>query len=153
MNAKIEKYLIQSGWYEGRKVDISSCVQSFKEDNISLTKSAVSFIEEYYQLKIKIIAEFEKLKGKSITIDVNSCLYIQPEALELYNQHYNRTLITVGLCADYAMILLIDEDGKFYGANDQLIALIGNTFEEVLENMINGVINTREFIWDEIEDF
>jgi hypothetical protein len=60
-------------------------------------------------------------------------------------------LITVALCADYAMVLLIDEDGKFYGANDQLIAPIGNTFEEVLENMINGVINTHEFIWDEID--
>jgi hypothetical protein len=51
------------------------------------------------------------------------------------------------------MILLIDEDGKFYGANDQLIAVIGNTFEEVLENMIHGVINTKEFVWDVIEDY
>jgi hypothetical protein len=83
---------------------------------------------------------------------VNSCLYIQPEALELYNQHYNRTLITVAFCPNYAMILLIDEEGKFYGASEQFIAVIGDTFEEVLENMINGVINTREFIWDEIED-
>jgi hypothetical protein len=114
MNAKIEKYLIQSGWYKGRKVDISNCIQSFKEDNIPLTKSAISFMEEYYQLKIKIIAEFEPLDGETITIDVNSCLYIQPEALEVYNQHYNRTLITVALCADYAMVLLIDEYGKYY---------------------------------------
>jgi hypothetical protein len=151
MDAKVEKYLIQSGWYTGRKVDISNCIQSFKEDNILLTKSAVSFIEEYYKLNIQIIAEFEKLKGHVLEIDMNSHSYIDPEFLEKFNQHYNKNLITVGLCPNYALILLIDEYGKFYGANDQLIAVIGNTFEEVLENMIHGVINTHEFVWDEVD--
>ena len=51
------------------------------------------------------------------------------------------------------MIILIDECGKFYGASDQFISIIGNNFEEVLENMVNGVINTIEFKWDVIEDF
>jgi hypothetical protein len=151
MNANIEKYLIQSGWYEGRNVDISSCVQSFNKDNISLTKSAVSFMKEYYQLNIQIVAEFEKLKGNVLEIDVSSHSYIAPEFLEKFNQHYNRNLITVAFCPNYALILLIDEEGKFYGVHDQLIAVVGDTFEEVLENMIHGVINTHEFIWDAID--
>lgn len=153
MDKNIKNVLIASGWFENRKVDISKCIHSFNKDSIELTYSSVLFMEEYYNLKIKIIPKFEKLKGESIVIDINSHSSIDPEFLDKYNKYYNKKLIPVADCYDYAMIILIDEDGAFYGASDQFIAVIGNNFEELLKNMINGVINTKEFVWHEIEDF
>lgn len=150
MNNKIKEILIKSGWFADRSVDISSCINSFKKEEICLTETSISFMKEFYGLKIKLIAEFPKLKGEIITIDINSHLCIFPELLLAYNNYYNKTLIPIADCMDYAMVILIDENGKFYGASDQFIAIIGNNFEEVLSNMINGVINTEEFLWNTV---
>lgn len=153
MNNKIKNYLLKAGWYENREVDISDCIKSFDRDNIKLTDSTISFMKEFYNLKIEFPSEDKRLKGKSIKINMDCHSAIEPKFLNKYNKIYNKTLITIAYCCNYSIIILIDENIKFYIVSEQYISPIGNNLEEMLNNIIHGIFNTKEFHWDEIEDF
>ncbi|MDR0067474.1 SUKH-3 domain-containing protein [Acinetobacter sp. 11520] len=47
LNANIEEYLINCGWYKGRKTDIEHTVEAWKADKYKIFNSAIVFVQKF----------------------------------------------------------------------------------------------------------
>ncbi|MFV4888817.1 SUKH-3 domain-containing protein [Acinetobacter baumannii] len=52
LNANIEEYLINCGWYKGRKTDIEHTVEAWKADKYKIFNSAIVFVQSFNGLNI-----------------------------------------------------------------------------------------------------
>lgn len=67
MNKIINNILIQSGWFNGRKVPINDIVNYWENKKYTLYPNQISFIEEFNNLKLR----FKNINNHNYTININ----------------------------------------------------------------------------------
>jgi hypothetical protein len=133
MNAKVKEILIQSGWYETREEDVDNIVKVFKEKyNIIIHNSALTFLKQFSNLTISFIDPIYHRYLTTIVVINNSIqhLILPDVAYEGYCNYYKKVLVPVAEIDAYDMVLLIDEEGKFYGTSEQFASVIGDTLKK-----------------------
>lgn len=134
--------------YTDREIDITCFIEYWKKQNFILFNKALKFIEQFGNLKIKV-----KQNNESITYIITSLdnCKINKLAIESYKNFIKKNILCIGFIIGRNENLLLDEQGFFYIASEEYIALIGYNFDEVLEIIINNSFSKLE--WNEIEDF
>ena len=121
LNEEVRQILEESGWYEGRKINIKSHVEILENCGFEVFDSAKQFIEEFGDLDIK--AE-SKVSSTSIVI-FNT--YVK-RILEVFNEcndkdiirnkyfdlskHTDEKVVPIGTLSNGEMIVFITESGK-----------------------------------------
>ncbi len=132
-----KKKLIDSGWYEGRKIDISDLEKSLTEDGYVVSNTVRDFLEEFGLLKIS----FNNPKNNKF---INT-IYVDPRktgvfksVIDAYGRHCNTTMVPVADLPKHCMTICITEDGHFYGGYDDWLLKLGDDFFEALYNLLSG---------------
>ena len=146
MNKIINNILIQSGWFNGRKVPINDIVNYWKNKKYTLYPNQISFIEEFNNLKLR----FKNINNHNYTININPLVNDIPLfALKKYIAYANAELVCFGEIISQDTFLLITQDAKIYGAFEDEIVLMGNNFYDFLENLYID----KDILWHSIKNF
>ena len=86
LDKKVKQKLEESGWYEGRKINIKSYVEILENCGFEVFDSAKQFIEEFGDLDIKVES---KVSSTSIVI-FNT--YVK-RILEVFNEYNDKDII------------------------------------------------------------
>lgn len=140
---KTIEVLKKSGWYEGRKIDISEYVKFLEERGFEVLESAKRFMEEFGELKINV--EKKRKDGSTKTSKHTTCI---KEAVGLGNSfnfgledYVSEKVMLIGSLYDFNIYLYISESGRIFDS----IGWVGDSVWEAFDNIINekGII-----IWD-----
>ena len=146
MNKIINNILVQSGWFNGRKVPINDIVNYWENKKYTLYPSQISFIEEFNNLKLR----FKNINNHNYTININPLVNDVPLfALKKYIEYASANLVCFGEIISQDTFLLITQDAKIYGAFEDEIVLMGNSFYEFLENLYID----KDIFWHSIKNF
>ena len=145
MNKIINDILIQSGWFEGRKVPIDDVINHWKNRKYPLYPNQINFIEEFHNLKFS----FKNINNHRYIIDINPLRNDVPLwALKKYIEYVGANLVCFGEVVSQNTFLFITQDAKIYGAYEDEIVFWGNNFYESLENVYFDNIS-----WEIIKGF
>jgi len=140
---KTIEVLKNSGWYEGRKTDITENLEFLKERGFEVFESAKKFMEEFGELKINV----EKIR-KDRTTKVskhNTCIKETVGVLNGSNfglDGYTREkVMLIGSLYNFEINLYISESGRIFKS----IGWVGDSVWEAFDNIIN---EKGTIIWD-----
>lgn len=135
MKNNIIYILTKSGWYPERNIPISNNINK----KYHLSDNIANFIHQYADLTITFSnPKNNKFTSNLIINPVIADKEISNIILKSYEKHINSKLIPIAVIHEYDMIICMSELGSFYGGNDDWLIQLGNTFEDALDNLING---------------
>lgn len=115
LEGKVKKILIRSGWYEGRKIDITNQVKILEEAGYEVFDAARKFIEEFGELDIvpKYIDSFgdEDYEEHSTSYEELKNHYKYDKD---YYEKVGEKVISVCKLYNGEFIVRISESGKFF---------------------------------------
>lgn len=140
---KTIEVLKNSGWYEGRKIDISENVKFLQERGFEVLESAKRFMEEFGELKINV----EEIDEDGTT-DVSKHSTCIKETIGVLNslhfgleEYVNEKVMLIGSLYDFEIDLYISESGRIFKS----IGWVGDSIWEAFDNIIN---EKGTIIWD-----
>jgi hypothetical protein len=144
MSDRFDKFvterLIKAGWFECRKVE--SLVSDWKSqikatDNFEMFSMAEEILNEFGGIKVE-----QKGLGKGYPrtpFEINPALAIgEADRLLQQSQVIKQKLYPLGEVFGGYYFLTVGEDGRVFGISDHTL-LIGNSFDEALNNLIIGI--------------
>jgi len=140
---KTIEVLKNSGWYEGRKIDISENVKFLQERGFEVVESAKKFMEEFGELKINV-EEIDEDGTKDVSMH-STCI---KETIGVLNslhfgleEYVNEKVMLIGSLYDFEINLYISESGGIFKS----IGWVGDSVWEAFDNIIN---EKGTIIWD-----
>lgn len=117
LHEETKKVLKEAGWYEGRKIDISSHVKFLEDMGYEVFDALKVFLEEFGDLKI--IIEYEPMfeGDDENTVEYSTCI---EEIISPYKRNINQDrkvgerTIPIANIANKEIMAYISESGKFY---------------------------------------
>ncbi|AGX41808.1 SUKH-3 domain-containing protein [Clostridium saccharobutylicum] len=140
---KTIEVLKNSGWYEGRKIDITENLEFLKERGFEVFESAKKFMEEFGELKINV----EKIRknGTTKVSKHSTCIKETIGVLNSLNfgleEYVNEKVMLIGSLYDFEIDLYISESGRIFKS----IGWVGDSVWEAFDNIIN---EKGTIIWD-----
>lgn len=140
---KTIEVLKNSGWYEGRKIDITENLEFLKERGFEVFESARKFMEEFGELKINV--EKNRKDGTTKVSKHSTCIKETIGVLKASNfglDRYTREkAMLIGSLYNFEINLYISESGRIFDS----MGWDGDSVWEAFDNIINekGII-----IWD-----
>lgn len=133
------KILRLAGWYPGRKVDIQSIRDIFKERGIEMSQSAERFLMEFSMIE----THFHLPNGNAETFhfdplkSIGDCLDKEyfDDLEEQYSDIIGESLVPIGEADRGYLILLITPTSKIFGYYDGCLVKFGDNIEESLDNL------------------
>jgi hypothetical protein len=144
----LDKNNISLNFAKGRHINIDKFIEARTSEKCKPFQSALDFVKQYGDLEINL-----KTITKTIVL-VTRAEYCNKskESLYMYSKFLGKKVLCVGCISESILDLIISEDGKFYLVGDEdYDTHCGNSFEELLKNIINQKSICIE--WGEIEDF
>jgi hypothetical protein len=139
MNAKIKEILIQSGWFENRKIDMSEILHEWIEKKYIITKENIELIESFGLMVVN---------ANNHKIEINPLKqYFNAETLKEYTDYFGTPLIPIGSILYENAFLLMNNQGNIYGVFDEFVCFAGSDFFEFIQNVLDNTL-----VWDEIEE-
>ncbi|KHD37942.1 hypothetical protein NL50_00050 [Clostridium acetobutylicum] len=144
---KTIEVLKKSGWYEGRKIDISENVKFLEERGFEVLESAKRFMEEFGELKINV--EKNRKDGTTKISKHNTCIKETVGVLNSLNfgleEYVDEKVMLIGSLYNFEIDLYISESGRIFDS----IGWVGDSVWEAFDNMINekGII-----VWDKFNE-
>lgn len=122
------RLLEKSGWYRGRKIDISKLIKECKDNGVNLTEAQKQFIEEfgrirgskehnyrnYFFISDKLCSPFSEdgpVYYTNIKHDENISRQLDKEDIDKLVKQYGRNTVYAGNCYYYSNSLLLSENG------------------------------------------
>lgn len=134
---RICQALKKSGWFYGRKVDISPVIDYYQNRNIALSAKAISFFQEYYGIAGKWYIEVINLEYAAdfefqlfpyppeYRIDIRDFMYddsnflIESEEYKNVMDYAKESIVMVGeIGYYYPARVWIGDSGRIYGTHD-----------------------------------
>lgn len=135
--------LKNSGWYDGRKIDITENMKFLEERGFEVFESAQKFMKEFGEMKINV-AEVDG-EGSIDLIKHTTCI---KETVGVLNSlhfglegYVNERVIPIASLYDFEINLYISESGRIFKS----IGWVGNSSWEAFDNIIN---EKGTVIWD-----
>ncbi len=139
MDLRVENMLKQSGWVNGRNVEIDEIEKMYDENGYIYNQSQIAFVREYAYLEL--VYEHPVWK-QNITLLMNPIIAqksIDMDVVEEYESHFNEKFLVIGEIERENMTIFIDTMGELYGAYDDCVIKWGKGFHQLLYNLINGI--------------
>lgn len=138
--AEAQRFLVEAGWFPGRRVDISAWHSSYAKTGLVMHEAAANFLSEFGGLKVGH-------RGPGVTssreaFDLDPALVVGEEDRFIeWGQEIGRRLFPVGGLDHDRYFLGIDEHAELY-----VIELFVATFDKMptgLNNLVLGVMPRR----------
>jgi len=143
LNANTEEYLINFGWYTGRKIDIERIIEAWKADNYKIFNSAIVFVQSFNGLNIAHEVYRGKEKDFSYFNSIKATEGIDPAWIfEEYSLKAGSDLLPIGLGYSEHLTYFIDPSFKFYGGYDDYFCKIGRA----VNSFFNNIFYEKNFI-------
>jgi hypothetical protein len=138
MEKDVLDVLKRSGWYPHRKSTSTYCIEVLQK-NYEVFKKAIDFITEYNELTFT----FNNPKNPNyvtriIVKPIVASTELDSTVLKSYELHTNLKLLPVAIVYEYSMTICISTLGSFFGGNDDWLIYLGDSFPNVLDNLIHG---------------
>ncbi|MDR2492186.1 MAG: SUKH-3 domain-containing protein [Coriobacteriales bacterium] len=131
-----QKFLTDAGWDESRRVDIAAYVDRLEEEGYAVNPFAEEFLSRFGGLELLQPLYNRENKFEKLYFDpLRACDEIYREKVETYEGRTGESLVVVGMAYNEYYVLMVSDTGKMYGAYDNFLALVGNTYEEALDTM------------------
>jgi hypothetical protein len=141
---EVRKKLVESLWYEGRKIDTGAFKFVSLRNGYFWTENVRHFLEEFGNLKIAI--NRESIGTDFFHFDVVKAMNdFDPRWIkENYSRRLNGTqLCVIGQAFSNHLTLMMSEDGKVYGGFDDFLTLLGGDGRQAIENICKGEKGTE----------
>lgn len=133
----IKTILEDGGWYEGRQREIEYIIQEIKSNNLTLPNKLVEdFLKEFVNLEFR----FKILNGQTwnIRLILDDILpYVEAKNLKFWSEIVNEDIVPIGTLYENNAYLFLSYTGKFYMAYENKFYLIGDDFNDCINNIIN----------------
>lgn len=145
-----EEILIKAGWYSGRKIDISNCLEYYQKRNLHINDTIEKFLEEFTGLKIvypryrdaNFVDEFE--------INYEAAMYYPEDTREYFKLRTGEDLVPIGYIAGRHMTAFMSDTGKIYETDGDFLAKLGDDYISAFETLCHR--KDREIIEDIYDD-
>lgn len=128
------KALRSAGWLPGRRVEIGADLAALDKENHKLFDQALEFLREYSSLIIRFNRDGEP--DELWFSSARACDLIFPEWIEEYSRRVGMILAPIGSANGEYLVILIGEDGSFYGGFDGEFGSLGANALEMIENIV-----------------
>lgn len=135
---KIEAILKDSGYFEGRSVDISQIIQMYDNYGYSYNDAQKAFMEKYAYLEIHydhpiwnqdMLIRLNPIEAqKAITMDV----------VEEYNEFLQDDLLILGDIENENLTLFLSQKGFYFTGYDDCLVNWGNDFNAMIDMLLSG---------------
>ena len=144
MNEKSRKILEESGWYEGREIDLTDILEVYNKYNVEVFQKAKESLEQFRDLQVKY-RSYSKYSFNVKKLFENS--YREGWASEI-SMVLDEKVLRVGGCGDYCVY--ISESGKIYSD----YGLIGSDMFDFWDLILNTIplkaVRERMSTWEEL---
>jgi hypothetical protein len=132
MENKVKEILTETGWFINRGIDVTELIAFLVDCDYKVFDNAKRFLREYGLLKITYI-NYRSGNYANIYVDTRNII-ADKSVLDAYGRYYGTIMVPVAVKSH--LQICISEDGQFYGGFDQILLKLGDSFEEVLYNLI-----------------
>jgi hypothetical protein len=132
MENKVKEILMEAGWFINREIDVTELVTFLVDYGYKVFDNVKSFLREFGLLNINYV---NSRSGNYANIYVDTRNIIADQSvIDSYGRYYGTIMVPVAVKSH--LQICISEEGKFYGGFDQILLKLGDSFEEVLYNLI-----------------
>lgn len=135
----IIKLLKESGWEEGRKVNVAEIKQLYLNPEYGWNDLQKNFLAEYAYLEIKYMHPIWKQEVVLSLNPLNAQNQITYDTIEEYEEFLKESLLVIGEIERENMTLFLSKTGNFYGGYDDCIIKWGADFKIMIYNLVNGI--------------
>ena len=129
--------LKEFGWYEGRKVDVSKCVEQLESEGFECFPYAKEILEELDGLYIRPRRnKNDKIVPGEIDFNALGAGSGEHDRLEIFEQIAGEGLFPLGMI--YQWFLYVGVSEKIYMGCYSEFYLVGHNIEECLNNVLEG---------------
>lgn len=135
---KVKTILKESGYFEGRSVDISDIMQMYENYGYSYNDTQKAFMEQYAYLEIHykhpiwnqdMLIRLNPIEAqKAITMDV----------VEEYNEFLQDDLLIIGDIENENLTLFLSQKGFYFAGYDDCLVKWGSEFNEMIDMLVSG---------------
>lgn len=135
---KVETILKESGYFEGRSVDISHIMQMYENYGYCYNDTQKAFMEKYAYLEIHynhpiwnqdMLIRFNPIEAqKAITMDV----------VEEYNEFLQDDLLIIGDIENENLTLFLSQKGIYFAGYDDCLVNWGSEFNVMIDMLVSG---------------
>lgn len=126
------KLLTRAGWHPGREVDIRKDLLALSRDGYTVHSTATRFLGQYSGLRLTVRADGNRLEfgGKTAISGIPF------EQVEWVGQIVGQNLVPI---AEFGpIVVMIDERGYFWGIVDFQFGILGESVEELIQEILDG---------------
>lgn len=143
-----KKVLMDAGWYEGRKIDISKHIEFLEDMGYEVFDELKKFLQEFGDLKI-ILEEDDPIDPEENTIEYSTCII---DIVSGWGRNINKDkragekTIPVAKLDNGYILAYISESGRFYTFEG-----LFNSNTDKFWNCLFGGERERPLTWRELE--
>lgn len=128
--------LESAGWHPDRRVDASPQVESLHREGYAVWTGLVRFLEEFSGLVLSFIRNG---RPDIAWVDCARALQLADEAtVRDYETRLKVPLAPIGYANHDHLLLLMSEDGRFFGGCDDFLTELGGSPSEMVDAIIDG---------------
>jgi hypothetical protein len=136
MKAETRKRLQAAGWRPDRVNPSDLAIRDLEEAGYSIWPTLVSFLRSFGGLSVSIVRNdrpdsFWFDPARAITMTFASWV-------DEYRRRAEQPLAPLGYAHHDHLLLLLGEDGTWYGGYDDNFGILGHTNDEMLDQLVDG---------------
>ncbi|MBB1153083.1 SUKH-3 domain-containing protein [Amycolatopsis dendrobii] len=127
--------LRRAGWTPGRAVDISDDVRALERAGIGIFPGAIEFLREYSGIKVR----WNRSSGFPDDLEVSAARSresLDPRWVAIYAERAGTALVPVGEANRGYLVVLVGEDGRWFGGFDDAFGELGDDFLSSLDGLV-----------------
>ncbi|WP_406798397.1 MULTISPECIES: SUKH-3 domain-containing protein [Brevibacillus] len=129
MSKETLKILRDSGWYEGRSIDIKEIEENLKRLGYIVFPEVKNFLKEFGNLVIE-----DSINDETHNTSIRFTNYDNYGSFKSEEKYAGESLVPVGMIDSGYLVLFVSESGKVYCSTGKL----GDNSIEAWENLISG---------------
>ncbi|MBD8501250.1 SUKH-3 domain-containing protein [Paenibacillus arenosi] len=129
MSEETVKILEDSGWHEGRSINIDEIIENLEQLGYEVFLEVKSFLSEFGNLVIEDV-----INDETHDTSFRFTNYDRQGTFKTEEKYAQEKLVPVGLIDSDFLVLLVSESGKVYCSTGKL----GDNATEAWERLING---------------
>ncbi|HEX7168831.1 MAG TPA: SUKH-3 domain-containing protein [Acidimicrobiales bacterium] len=133
MTAIAEQLLREAGWSPGRRVDASAGIETLVSEGYEPWPSLIAFLEEYSGLTLRF--EVEGVASRTWFDAAGACERFDNSWVEGYEARTETAVAPVGFGHLDHMVILMGADGRWFGAYDDVLGVVGHDVLSMVESL------------------
>lgn len=125
--------------------DVENVLSILSEKGYDYNLEQKNFLNKYLGFTITFDSPRAKGYTETFTVDpVQTAINIDKDMVDEYENYTNSKFLTLGEIPEEEMVVFLNDHDVIYGCNEEYLITLGNSLEEFLFNVMNGIQMTLE---------